>query len=468
MSKGIVTTMVMVFGSLMILFLSGLVGFILIQHRASVQKISYQEALQAAEAGIEYYKWHLDHFPQDFQDGTGVPGPYVHDYDDATGVVEGTFSLDITGITQCGNTLGATISSTGWTDRFPGVQRTVRVAYVQPAVSDFAAIINEAVWAGSEKEIKGPFHSNGGIRMDAENKSTVTSAKEDWLCTSSFGCDPSTIEDGVFTTANGEEELFIFPVTPFDFDGITQDLVAIKNVAEPQPGGLGLGLYFPPSSTGKGYHVVFDDTNIDVYEIDDLDTVLAYTNELGWFWEDTVIDTESFLGTYAIPSGCGAIFFEDNVWLEGIVQGKVTLVAADLLSPSVDRSIWLEGNIEYTTKDGSDGLVLISQDDISIVLDSPDSMEISGIFIAQGGRYGRNYYNCAWYPADCTKTYLELFGSVVSNERTGTKWSYTWGGIASGYKDRERIFDSNQTSNPPPFLPNIVSEFHTQDWEELE
>ena len=35
MNRGIITTMVLVFGSIMILFLSGLVGFILLQHRAS-------------------------------------------------------------------------------------------------------------------------------------------------------------------------------------------------------------------------------------------------------------------------------------------------------------------------------------------------------------------------------------------------------------------------------------------------
>ncbi|MDP6704025.1 MAG: hypothetical protein QF775_00895, partial [archaeon] len=211
MNRGVVTTLVLVFGSILILFLGGLIGFILIQHRASVQKVSYQEALQAAEAGIEYYKWHLTHFPDDFQDGTGGAGPYVHDYEDATTKVQGTFSLDIQGLTQCGSTVGAVISSTGNTDRFPGVKRTARVTYAKSAISDFSAIINDAVWVGDDSEVKGPFHSNGGIRMDGENKSLVTSAKEDWLCTESFGCNPPTTQNGVFTTANGNDELFIYP-----------------------------------------------------------------------------------------------------------------------------------------------------------------------------------------------------------------------------------------------------------------
>ena len=110
----------------------------------------------------------------------------------------------------------------------------------------------------------------------------------------------------------------------------------------------------------------------------------------------------------------------------------------------------------------------MSQIDISILLDSPESMELNGIFIAQEGRYGRNHYICKEpYPTDCKKSYLELFGSVISNKRTGTKWT-SGGAWVSGYEKRERIFDPNQTTNPPPFLPNTTTEFYTQDWEEVE
>ena len=68
-------------------------------------------ALKIAEAGIDYYRWHLAHDPEDFQDGTGQPGPYTHDYFDKDGNLIGEFILDITPPAQ-GSSL-VTITSTG-------------------------------------------------------------------------------------------------------------------------------------------------------------------------------------------------------------------------------------------------------------------------------------------------------------------------------------------------------------------
>ena len=59
---------------------SGLVGFIYMQHKHSLEKASWYEALNVAEAGLNYYRWHLAHNPDDLQDGTGGAGPYEHIY----------------------------------------------------------------------------------------------------------------------------------------------------------------------------------------------------------------------------------------------------------------------------------------------------------------------------------------------------------------------------------------------------
>lgn len=466
-SKGIITTLAMVFGAIFVLLMAGLMGFILLQYRASLQGVAHNQSLHIAEAGLEYYKWRLLHSPNDLQDGTGVPGPYVHDYQDATANAQGTFSLEIEGTTQCGEITSVVITSTGWTDRFPNVPRTVRTSYVKPSVAEFAFLLNDNVWAGADREIKGPYHSNGGIRMDGENKSLVTSAKETWLCTASFGCDPSVTQPGVFTTANGNEELFVFPITPFDFAGITLDLAVMKNLTQPFPQGQGQGLYFTPSS-GYGYHVVLNQTNMQVFEVTGVQEIYAYNNEEEWHWEDSRITSETLLGTYAVASSCSVSFFEDTIWLEGELQGKTTIVAADLEDPSKTANVWLLGDIEYQAKDGTHGLLVLSQHDVLISLDSPDSMELQGIFVAQTGRFGRNHYDCARYPDDCIKSDLEMFGSVVSNERVGTKWTYSWGGIASGYMERENIYDPAQTFSPPPFLPTSSLEFELQGWEEVE
>src|SRR6185369_7484127 len=56
-----------------------------------------EEAFHVAEAGVNYYQWHLAHFPADYQDGTAAAGPYIHDYiDKDTQTLVGRFSLTVT------------------------------------------------------------------------------------------------------------------------------------------------------------------------------------------------------------------------------------------------------------------------------------------------------------------------------------------------------------------------------------
>jgi len=469
-NKGIVTALVLVFGSIFVLLFTSLSGFILIQLKQTRQKVAWNQALTIAESGINYYRWHLAHQPEDLQDGEAwccasppcsACGPYEHDYSDPEGGVIGNFSLEIQGNQQCGLVSGITIISTGWTNDFPNTKRKVSVKYVNPSVADYAYLLNDNVWAGADREIKGPYHSNGGIRMDGENKSLVASAKETWTCTDSFGCSPSQEMPGVFTTANGNEELFDFPVPPFDFDGITMDLAQIKSLTQG-----GQGLYFAPSGD-QGYHLIFNsDRSVSVYRITQLDSIYAYDSENGWHWEDSVIDDVVFLGDYDIPETCGLIFIEDDLWIEGEIKGKITLVSADLIDPNDETDVWIEGNIEYTTREGPDGLVVVGQHNNLVGLYVPDRTELHGVFIAQSGHFGRNHYDCSWYWPECKRDYLETFGSVVSNGRVGTKWS-SGGAWSSGFNQRENIYDPQQSFDPPPFLPKTSEEYDFKEWEEI-
>ncbi len=480
--KGAILTLVLVFGVIFLLILSGLIGLVLIQLKQSREKAAWHQALAIAEGGLNYYRWHLAHEPNDLQDGKdwccasppcSVCGPYEHDYNDPEGGKLGVFSLEINGSQQCGQTSGVVITSTGWTEDYPNVKRQVQAKYVRPTVADYAYLINDNVWAGADREIKGPYHTNGGVRMDGENKSIVSSARDDWICTSSFGCSscPSQCSivnsdcvcPGVFTTANGVEELFSYPVTPFDFDGITMDLAQIKQLVDTG----GQGIYLPPSGN-LGYHIILrNNSTIDVYDITDLDSIYAYNSEEEWHWEDSVIADENFLTNYPLPSDCGLVFVEDNLWLEGELQGKLTIVSADLINPNEETDVWLTGNIGYTTKDGSDGLVVLSQHNNLIGLYVPDRMELHGVYIAQNGRFGRNHYDCGWYWPECQRDYLEIFGAVVSNGRVGTKWT-SGGSFSSGFEQRENIYDPKQSFYPPPFLPATSEQYQFKEWEELE
>lgn len=473
MSKGIITTYVLVFGAIFLILLSGLLGFILMQLRQSNQRAAWNESLHVAEAGISYYQWCLNNEAED-------NCLTEKEYTDSIGNPIGTFSLEITESISCGETNERIITSTGWTDRYPNLKRTIQVIYARESVAKYAYLLNDNVWAGSDREIRGPYHSNGGIRMDGENQSLVTSAKEDWICTASFGCSSCPTDDGCWldasdcicpgvftTTGNSNPTLFEFPVSSFDFTGITIDLAEIKAITQTYP----QQFYWPPvtqlDSEADGYHLKFlNNGTFEIWIITDLQRTWACHSPCDsgddYYYDYFIITSEyQYGGAVTIDSDCALIFIEDNLWVEGEVKGKVTVAAADLISPTRDVDVILPDDINYTTLDGSDGLAVVSERNVLISPASPDQMELRGIFVAQKGYFGRNYYSSN------IRDKLEIYGSIVSNGRVGTQWT-SGGHIVSGYMKRENYFDANLVYRPPYFVPYTSPDFKIINWEEIE
>ena len=464
--RGIIITYVLVFGAIFLILLGGLLGFILLQLRISAQKVAWNESLHIAEAGVNYYRWCLNN-------EVSQNCLTEKDYFDPAGNPIGKFSLQITPTISCGEMVQREIISTGWTDKFPQLKRKVSVLYARESVAKYSYILNNNVWIGEDHEIRGPYHSNGGIRMDGENQSLVTSAKENWVCTSSFGCSPcptangcwvegaNCVCPGVFTTTqNSNPDLFSFPIPSFDFTGITIDLAQMKSSAQ------SAGIYLPPSvdinPQGKGYHLKFKNNGtFETWVITGLSPTYAYSLEEGWHYDYFTITSEYLYNTHTIPSACSAIFIEDNIWPEGIVKGKVTVASANLINPNLDTDVILAANIDYSVKDGSDGFALIGERNVLIGPQSPNQMELRGIFVAQKGRFSRNHY------PDNIREKLEIYGSIISSGRVGTKW-ISGSQIVSGYLKRESYFDSNLVYSSPPFVPYISPDFVIVNWEEIE
>ena len=467
-NKAVITPFVLVFGAVLLIMLGGLLGFILFQLKVSKQRVAWAESLHLAEAGLNYYRWCLNN---EIAENCNLEKEYF----DAEGNSLGTFSLEINSHTSCGKIVERTIASTGWTNDFPEIKRQVSALYARESVAKYAYLINDNVWAGADREINGLYHSNGGIRMDGENQSLVTSATQEWVCTYSFGCSScptdagcylegaNCICPGIFTTTdNANEDLFDFPVPPFDFDGITIDLANMKTTAQEDPGGI----YLPPSENinpqAKGYHVKFiNNGTLEVWIITSLQATLAYSLEEGWHYDYFIIQDEYLYNTYSLDPSCSLIFVEDNLWVEGEVKGKVTIASANLINPNQDTDIVLPNNIDYTTLDGSDGLAVIGERNVLIGPQSPDQMELRGVFIAQKGRFGRNHY--PWN----IREKLEIYGSIISNGRVGTKWS-SGSIVVSGYLKRENYFDPHLVYNPPPFVPYVSQDFQIVNWQEIE
>lgn len=462
-ARGFIMLMALVFGSIFVTVLGALASYSITQNRVQYASTGKAKALALAEAGLEYYRWHLAHDPADITNGTGGPGPYVYTQADPEGGTAGTISLTIVGNQSCGQTTSIDISSKGTPSDGSGVSRTVVARYAQPTVAGYSYIVNDSVWAGSDRTINGPFHSNGGVRMDGTTNSSVTSSLSSWLCTSSFGCSPNQTKPGVFG-AGPNQSLWSYPAPQVDFNGIATDFSSLKTKAQAS------GLYFPRYSTGndksaaygKGYHLIFNaNGTVTVKRVSSTNSVgVQPLNPTDPNTDRSIIQNETTYGVYTIPSDCGLIFVEDSTWIEGVVPSKVTVVVANVVNIGIAPSAFLPDNITY--KDITAGLTVIAENDVLITADSPSTMTLNGIFIAQGGAFGRNYYGCpsSYEP----RTTLTLHGTTVSNKRTGTKWV---GGCPSGdagYQTRIDSYDRTLATDPPPFTPLLSTDYQFVDW----
>lgn len=479
-NKGAILIYILIFGVIFSILLAGLLGFILLQIKISEQKVSWQESLNIAEAGIEYYKWCINN-------EVTSNCETEKEYQNEEGKTIGKFQIQLETNSNCGLLINQKIISTGWTYKFPQIKRRVSVFYGKESVAKYSYILNSNVWIGVDHIIRGPYHSNGGIRFDGQNLSTVSSAQEIWECTNTFGCGPEgrgyglglcppepkcqliqkrCLCQGVFsTTQNSKEDLFLFPIPQFDFEGITVNLAQVKQASQ----NLG-GIYLPPSknlnSQGKGYHLIFfkdpitGEAKVEVKIITNLSPTWAYSLEEDWHYDYFTIIQEVAIGTYTISPSCSVIFVEDNLWPEGQIKGKITVVSANLIEANKDTDIVLNQNLDYAGT-GNDGLTLIGERNILIGPNSPNYMILKGIFIAQKGRFSRNHY------PNNIKESLTIYGSIVSAGRVGTQWINLGGHIISGYKNRETYIDRNLIYNPPGFTPFLSNQFKIIGWDEI-
>ncbi len=457
--------LVLVFGAVFFAVIVGLSGFVLEQNRAQEFVRAQSEAFNIAEAGLEYYRWLLSHYPGDTQDHTGHNGPFIVPYVNGEGQNAGTYTLSVVGNEACNAVQSIDVTSKGVPADAPNVSATLWARYAQPSVARYNMILNSSVWFGGGP-IYGPVHSNGGIRMDGNPNAPVTSSVTTWTCDPSYGCQGNQTEPGVFGSGTNQD-LWSYPTPQTDFAAIASNFSSLKSVAQSE------GLYFPRISTSKqyylGYHLVFNgDGTVTVYKVTDVSkSIRSYPVDgvYGYNKQDYgLITAETLLGTYTIPANCGLIFVEDNVWMEGSISGKVTVVAANVTTPGVYPNIQLTNNLTYTAFDGTSGLTAIASHSVLINPTAPADLTLDGIFVAQSGAFGMNMYPCSAYGSKST---LDILGTIVSSMRPITYWWYGGGGGCSGwsgYSNGTSAFDRQNSTNPPPFTPVTSTQWQFVDW----
>lgn len=482
--RGVTVVLVLAFMGIFLFLLGTILSYVLTQGKYGRALYAREQAVNVAEAGLEYYRWFLARNPNIMTTGAGLVTPVSYTVSDPEGSTMGSASITATLNTSCGRVQSADLVSQGTANINPLYKRTLQARYMRPSVAEYSNIINANVWAGEDRVITGAYHSNGGVRMDGDSNSIVSSALTSWSCTSSFGCSPTQTQPGVFGSGSGSA-LWKYPSSSFSFAGISTDFPTLQtyatndgiklNPTNIRVNGVQQGGTFTSvgASDQRGFRIVLraDDT-VDIYRVTGTIGVDAQRiDNIGtWTTDYHIISSETYVGRYTIPSDCRVIFAQAKVWLEGTVGTKVTVVAAD--TGSYNPDIILSNNIVYASGSGSSGLTAIAERSVLIPLNSPNAMTIRGIFVAQNGYVGRNYYTTSGsndvpsqYDSYVIQASLTTIGSVISNNRVGTQWS-SGGTMVSGYQTRTDTYDRLLAFDPPPFTPAASPDYKLVLWRE--
>ncbi len=476
---GFIIIQSIVFASIAVLIMGALVSWAGSNIKLSRRSQHSEQAIQIAEAGIDYYRWHLAHAPQDYQDGTGQAGPYTHTFEDKDNNTIGNFVLTITA-PPTGTTL-VKISSVGNVDADPNASRTIESKLAIASFAKYAFVSNSNMRFGAGTEVFGPMHSNGGIRFDGLAHNVITSAQSKYIDTD---VSSTNYQMGVYTSVSPSEQnndttppvtlpsrpdVFIagrqLSVPAVDFTGLTSNLAQIKTSAQSASGKYYAG------SGALGYKIVLK-TN-DKFDIYKVNTIVAAPNNCTNSQSQTGWGTWSINTTTLVTSNVpfptnGLIFVEDNLWVEGTINGaRLTIASGKFPDNSATRtSITVNNDLMYTNYDGQDVLSLIAQKDINVGLVSDTDLRIDAALIAQNGRIGRYYYGTScktgsnnWY----IRNSIILYGMLGTYGRYG--FAYT---DNTGYITRQIIYDANLLYGPPPSFPLTSDQYTILSWEEIE
>lgn len=457
--KGNVTPAILVISASFIIVIYAILVLLATQLDFSNRDLATQKALHVAESGIDYYRWHLNSDPTDYQDGTGEDGQYLHNLLDSEGNNIGSYILEITPPED--NSTRVTVKSTGYSNNNSNLSRTVTAVFGRQPLTAFAFLHNSNIWFGQEITINGPIFTNGGIRMDGTNTSTVQTTVATYTCGVETGCSSPTEKPGIWGNG-GPQELWEFPIPMIDFDNINADFNDLKTEAQSD------GLYLGPSGK-SGYHIIFNsDSTFTVNQVTNAQATKGYSFEFGC--ENVVQDikVEQLIGTFNVVD-VPVIFVEDDVWVDGTLNGETTVAAARFPIDTNNADIIILDNLVYLDKLGDHKLGLVSQNDVIIGLEVPEYLEINGALLAQSGRVIRHhykYFQCSQGNGQhALKNELILYGSIISN--LSSYWNFSQGpGLpASGFVKTIINFDPNLEESPPGYFPSY-GEFQLLDWKE--
>jgi len=508
--------------------LSGAVLEVILNNFTIVERNNQsQQAFNIAEAGINYYLWHLSHNGSDFKDGQSTPttpdptlgyGPYVHSYIDSNAVNEGTYTLWVK--PQGSGSTVATVRSIGKASG-SNITRTISAQIGAQSFANYAVLSDGALWFGPDESADGPVFSNQGVEMDGSSNSTVGSPNAtyippDGLHSSNYAngashpgvwCDTAITSPVNCNTRDKSNWLFppSQPQTQVDFnlvsnalcnikkaafaaDSTTASLANLSNACSQTPG-TRTPAYLPQRSSSfnnsRGYLIELnpDGKTYNLWNVNNVKDakITKYTDAL----------TMQAVATNVVIPSNGVIFAEDNVWVRSnpTFDGRVT-IANGRLATNYTTDITVADNLAYNTKNGSDAIGLVAEGNVFIGSFAPPAtssftLEVDAAVLAENGsvEYPSNY---TFSDTTCTRGWtssnqkLNFYGSVA----TRNTWTWSWVlktscgdsvydptlpspyQYLSGFKYNTTHYDYNLLYAPPPSYP-VTSGYSMLSWREV-
>jgi hypothetical protein len=465
-----------------ILFTS-IIEYVVSQIKYGSYTASTNEALHIAETGANFYRWYLYHNIEDrdimqikdfWESGNpiavgtpacGSPGAYEVEYNDPSGAAIGKYCLEVTP-PPAWSTM-AIVKSVGWTYKYPDTKKSIQVRLRRPAWSEYMVLAEGMFRLSDRTEIYGKMHSNTGIHFDGVIHNLISCEISQY-----YDEDYNTNKPGIWTLWSGEyntilnNDVFMlgknYPADHHDFNAAVGSFDLMEQEAN-----AGRGKYF--NDSGQGRRIILK--NNGTYDICTVNSYNSTSNSITDYVGVITGATRhggSDNGLACVTSACcltsvcasrsgsgngkcvsaanfsivnnGVIYVNDNVWLEGQINGKkITIAAYDDVAGG--RNVYLYNNLLYTNYDGTDVIGVMAQNNIEIVQDSLNTLRLDGAFMAKEGRLGRNHYSN-------TKNSVTIYGSIATNGRIN--FGYTDG---TGYTNRYLYFDNNLIYYPPPYFP---------------
>ena len=471
--KGIVLVNVLIYATIGVLMMSAIIGYTATVYRASKQFVIKEKTFHLAESGNEVFRWRLAHSAQtDYTAGFATTSTSTVFFDkdgNRLGTLRFTITQPATGSTR------VILRSEGRLDASSTTKRTIQTTLAIPSMARFAVAANDVMRFGEGTEVFGAVHSNQGIRFDGIANNVVTSAVATYddpdhsggaefgvhthvtsvsgTVTDSYRADEAPPTNPVPTKSHVFRAGRQFPVPAIDFAGFIVDFASLKTKAQSAQG------RYHAASGQSGYRITLR-TN-GTYDLHRVNSQQNTSGSCGA--TSNSVNGTTFIGNYAYPVN-GVIYVEDNLWVQGQINNNRLIIVAATLPDSAPtrRNIYITNDILYTFYDGRDALGLMTQNNISVGLNSEDDLRIDGALITQYGRVGRDYYNnnCG---TNRNRSVLTSYGAIGSALRYGFAWT-----DGSGYDTRNLIYDANLLYAPPPFFPLTGDKYQTIGWEEVE